>query len=135
MSKIFKATGEMIMIKNLERNSFNDGLLIKIHLGYIIASFVIAAIFPFYIGVLLIFTHWLHERMTGDCVLTVMQRESGYAEENEDFFHYLYRRKDIDISTRFTHNIHNMIKTVILFIVLYKLYIFLKNRKSEYRSR
>lgn len=134
MSDIFKATGEMSMIKSLERNSFNDRLLINIHLGYIIASFAIAAVFPFYIGVLLIFTHWLHERMTGDCVLTVMQRESGYAQENEDFFHYLYRRKDIDISPRFTHNIHNMIKTIILFIVLYKFYLFLKNRKKNCMS-
>lgn len=123
------------MIKRLERNSFNDRLLINIHLGYIIASFAIAAVFPFYIGVLLIFTHWLHERLTGDCVLTVMQRESGYAKENEDFFHYLYRRKDIDVSPGFTRNIHHMIKTVILFIVLYKLYLFLKEKKKNSKRR
>lgn len=73
-------------------------------------------------------------KATGDCVLTVMQRESGYAQENEDFFHYLYRRKDIDISPRFTRNIHHMIKTVILFIVLYKLYLFLKEKKKNSKS-
>ncbi len=118
------------MIKSLERNSFNDKLIMSVHLIYITASFILSIVFPFYVGVFLIVTHALHEKLTGDCLLTVMQRESGYAEEKEDFFHYLFRKKGIDANPKFTHNIHNIIKTVILFITLYKLYLFVKQRKS-----
>ncbi|MCA9764965.1 MAG: hypothetical protein KC455_00950 [Carnobacterium sp.] len=103
----------------------SDALIIITHLSYILLSFIIAIYTPFYVGALLIFTHWLHEKFVGDCILTVLQRKYGFANKEEDFFHYLFRKLTIPVDAKLTIKIHYLIKTIILIIVLIKFYFFI----------
>lgn len=108
----------------MEKTKSYDFLLTTIHLMYLVLSFLIALYAPFYIGGLLIFTHWLHEKIVGDCILTVLQQTYGFAGKQEDFFHYLFRKINLHVDHNITMNLHYAVKTVILIIVLTKAYFF-----------
>lgn len=88
------------------------------HVLFIVFSFYVAIVFPYYIGLLLIVGHYTHERIHNGCILTTLQQNHGYARKNEDFFHYLFRRLGFDIDPTITTQLHNVVKTVIFIIVV-----------------
>ncbi|GEN55643.1 hypothetical protein GCM10012290_00320 [Halolactibacillus alkaliphilus] len=88
------------------------------HLIFIIFSFYVAIVFPYYIGLLLIIGHYTHERLHKGCILTTLQQNYGYANKDEDFFHYLFRCLGFDVNPTITTQLHNVVKTVILIIVV-----------------
>lgn len=95
-----------------------DTSILIIHLTFIIFSFYVAIVFPYYIGLLLIIGHYTHERLHKGCILTTLQQNYGYANKDEDFFHYLFKRLGFDINPTITVQLHNVVKTVILIIVV-----------------
>jgi hypothetical protein len=105
-----------------------EWVLASVHSIFIVFSYAVAIFTPFYIGILLILAHFFHELKYGDCILTILKRRYGFALENEDFFHYLFRKMGFNANPKFTKNIHHFIKTTILFIVVYKGYLFFAKR-------
>jgi len=102
-----------------------DNFLIIIHLSFIAFTFYFAINFPFYLGLLLIILHKSHEIYFGECFLTHLQQKNGFSKENDDFFYHLFNNKlNYNISSKFTKNLHLFIKTIVLFIVLFKAYKF-----------
>lgn len=63
-----------------------DLSLLLFHVGFIVFSFAVAMLLPFYFGFLLIALHYTHEKLHGDCILSTWQRDYGFAREKEDFF-------------------------------------------------
>ena len=102
----------------------SDNLLITAHILFIIFSFVFAWQAPFYLGFLMIILHKSHELYFGECYLTLLQKRYNYSEQEDDFFYHLFKRLNIKVSRKFTMNIHRAIKTIILLIVVYKMYIY-----------
>ncbi|GEM03106.1 hypothetical protein HMI01_00940 [Halolactibacillus miurensis] len=99
------------------KKSFDFSILV-VHVAFIVFSFYVAIVFPYYIGLLLIIGHYTHERLHNGCILTTLQQNHGYARKNEDFFHYLFRRFGFDVNPTITTQLHNVVKTVILIIVV-----------------
>ncbi|MGM0523935.1 MAG: hypothetical protein ACQER2_07830 [Bacillota bacterium] len=95
-----------------------DLFILLTHIAFIVFSFYVAITFPYYIGILLIVGHYTHERLHKGCILTTLQQNHGYARHNEDFFHYLFRRVGFDVNPTITVQLHNVVKTVILIIVV-----------------
>ncbi|GEM02255.1 hypothetical protein SAMN05421839_11738 [Halolactibacillus halophilus] len=95
-----------------------DLLILITHVTFIVFSFYVAITLPYYIGILLIVGHYTHERLHKGCILTTLQQNHGYARNNEDFFHYLFRRLGIDLNPTITTQLHNVVKTIILIIVV-----------------
>lgn len=105
--------------------NISENKLIFVHLSFIIFTYLWAAIMPFYMGFLLIFLHKSHELVIKDCYLTKVQKDMHYSSEDEDFFFYLFNKKlNYSLSKNFTRNIHIFIKTTVLMIILYKMYIY-----------
>lgn len=96
-----------------------------VHTLFIIMTFAIAIFAPFYVGLSFILLHWLHEKYVGDCLLTVLQRKYGYIEENEDFYHYFFKKIKLPLNSKVTMNIHYGVKTVVLLIIIFNFYHFL----------
>lgn len=67
------------------------------------------------------FAQWIHDQILGDCILTIAQRNYGYAEENEDFFHYLFRKMHIQANRKLTRSFHHVIRLFIFILFLYQL--------------
>lgn len=110
----------------MEKRKSYDILIMTMHLSFIILTFLVAIYLPFYIGALLIFFHWLHEKILGDCLFTMLQRKYGFIEEGEDFFHYFFNKIGIPLNSKISMNMHYGVKTIVLIIVLYDLYTFLR---------
>ena len=90
---------------------------------FIIFTFAVAGLVPFYWGALLIIAHKTHEIYFGECYFTLLQKEYGYSEADEDFFyHLLVNKLNFNFSHTFTQNIHLAIKTIVLIIVLINAY-------------
>ena len=109
--------------KNKE-GAVSDNLLITAHILFIIFSFIFAYQAPFYLGFLMIILHKSHELYFGECYLTLLQQRYGYSKEEDDFFYHLFKRLNLKTNRKLTMNIHRAIKTIILFIVLFKMYTF-----------
>ena len=112
-----------------EKNKYKEGavsdnLLITAHILFIIFSFIFAYQAPFYLGFLMIILHKSHELYFGECYLTLLQQRYGYSKEEDDFFYHLFKRLNLKTNRKLTMNIHRAIKTIILFIVLFKMYTF-----------
>ncbi len=110
---------------NLADRNTADNLLIIIHISYVIIMFLIVGFTPFYIGAIFMLLQWLHDQILGDCILTIYQRKYGFAEENEDCFHYLFRKIHFPISSEITSKFYHIIRLLIFILFLYKVYIFL----------
>lgn len=100
----------------------SDNLLIIAHILFIIFSFVFAYLAPFYLGFLMIILHKSHELYFGECYLTLLQKKYNYSQQDDDFFYHLFKRLNLKTSRKITVNIHRAIKTIILLIVIYKMY-------------
>jgi hypothetical protein len=100
----------------------SDNLLITAHILFIIFSFAFAYLAPFYLGFLMIILHKSHELYFGECYLTLLQKRYNYSKEDDDFFYHLFQRLNLKTNRNFTMNIHRAIKTIILLIVVYKMY-------------
>lgn len=114
------------MIKKIDNKSLIDNLLIVIHVSYVVAIFLIVASTPFYIGVVFMFLQWIHDQIIGDCILTIYQRKYGFAKDDEDCFHYLFRKVGIEISSKITGSFYHIIRLLIFILFLYKVYVFFK---------
>ena len=101
---------------------FSDNLLITAHILFIIFSFIFAYQAPFYFGFLMIILHKSHELYFGECYLTLLQKRYNYSEQEDDFFYHLFKRLNLKTSRKLTMNIHRAIKTIILLIIIYKMY-------------
>lgn len=111
--------------KKGEIMNISENKLIFIHISFIIFTYLWAAVMPFYMGFLLIFLHKSHELVVKDCYLTKVQKDNNYSGKEEDFFFYLLNNKlHYSFSKKFTQNIHLFIKTTVLMIVLYKMYLY-----------
>lgn len=107
----------------MKKNIISDNLLIIIHLLFIIFTFAVAGLAPFYWGALLIIAHKTHEIYIGECYFTLLQKKYGYSNSDEDFFyHLLVNKLNFSLSKSFTQNIHLAIKTIVLIIVLINAY-------------
>jgi len=113
---------EKVKKDKYKRGAFSDNTLITAHLIFIIFSFVFAYQAPFYLGFLMIFLHKGHELYFGECYLTLLQQRYNYSEPEDDFFYHLFQRLNLKTNRNFTMNIHRAIKTIILLIVLFKMY-------------
>ena len=95
-----------------------DAAILLLHIGFIVFSFAVAIYLPFYLGFLMIALHYTHEKVHGDCILSTWQRDYGFARQNEDFFHYLFRRLGFQLNPTFTLRIHHFVKTLVLIIIV-----------------
>ncbi len=109
----------------MNSRKLSDILIMIIHICFIILTFLVAIFAPFYISGLFIFFHWLHEKISGDCILTMMQRKYGFIEKDEDFFHYLFKKIKLPLNSKVTMNMHYAVKTIVLIIILFDLFQFL----------
>lgn len=100
-------------------------LITFIHWSFIIFSFLFAIFTPFYLGLAMIILHAAHEKYFGGCYLTLLGRKAGQIKKDEDFFHYFFRSVNLELSSKITTQISNFIKTIILLIVIYNLFVFL----------
>lgn len=114
------------MREKINDNKLVDNLLVMIHILYVISIFSIVAFTPFYIGALFMLLQWIHDQIIGDCILTVYQRKYGFARENEDCFHYLFRKINLEISSKITRKFYHIIRFLIFILFLYKVYIYFK---------
>ena len=107
----------------MKKALIGDNTLIIIHLLFILFTFAVAALAPFYWGALLIIAHKSHEIYFGECYFTLLQKRYDYSEADEGFFYHLLANKlNWSVSKTFTQNIHLAIKTIVLIIVLINAY-------------
>ena len=103
-----------------------DNLLVVVHISYVIVMFLIVGFTPFYISVFFMAAQHIQDKIVGDCILTKFQREYGFAEENEDCFHYLFRKLHIEINSKITRSFYHIIRLIIFIVFLFKVYSFYK---------
>ncbi len=111
---------------NIKSRKTVDNLLVAIHVLYVIMIFLIVGFTPFYIGALFMLFQWIHDQIVGDCILTIYQQKYGFARANEDCFHYLFRKMNIEISSKITGSFYHIIRLLIFILFLYKVYIFFR---------
>lgn len=98
----------------------DDVFLTGLHLAFIVFSFAFALAMEWYWGLAMIVVHAGHERLIGDCVLSRIQKRRGFSGPEDDFFFHLFCRLGMPQPRTVTRNIHIVIKTVILVIVVTK---------------
>jgi hypothetical protein len=97
-----------------------DVFLTGLHFLFIVFSFAFAIYAEWYWGSAMIVIHALHERIVGDCVLSLIQKRRGYSGRDDDYFYHLFGRLGLPQVRRVTARIHLLIKGSILIIVVGK---------------
>lgn len=95
-------------------------LLSGLHLLFIVFSYAVALSAQWYWGAALIVLHAVHEKLIGDCLLSLMQKNRGHSGPQDDFFFHLFCRLGKPQPRTVTSRIHLFIKGTILLIVVAK---------------
>ena len=95
-----------------------DVYLTSVHILFIVFSYAFAVSMPWYWGAAMIVVHALHERVLGDCALSLVQKRRGHSGPDDDFFFHLFCRLGIPQPRSLTSAMHLFIKTTILIIVV-----------------
>ena len=112
---------ERKLMDKLERTkTILDCTLLFVHISYVIGMFLIVLHTPYYVSFFFMLPQLIQDVFYRECILTEYQRTYGYAKEDEDCFHYLFRQFKLEVSPRFTSILNHVIHLIILILFLYK---------------